>query len=78
MGHIHVCDACAAPCDDPESQVVVVNKFGIRSIKRDTTSMDHIHVCDACVVPCDDPESQMVIPIGSEGSGNFSQGDMVA
>ena len=23
MGHIHVCDAYAAPCDDPESQMVV-------------------------------------------------------
>ncbi len=23
MGHIHVCDACVAPCDDPESQMVV-------------------------------------------------------
>ncbi len=23
MGHIHVCDAYAAPCDDPEDQMVV-------------------------------------------------------
>ena len=23
MGRIHVCDACAAPCDDPESQMDV-------------------------------------------------------
>jgi hypothetical protein len=23
MGRIHVCDACVAPCDDPESQMVV-------------------------------------------------------
>jgi hypothetical protein len=23
MGHIHVCDVSAAPCDDPEDQMVV-------------------------------------------------------
>ena len=23
VGHIHVCDAYASPCDDPESQMVV-------------------------------------------------------
>jgi hypothetical protein len=25
IGHIHECDACAAPCDDPENQMVVPN-----------------------------------------------------
>jgi hypothetical protein len=25
MVHIYVCDACAAPCDDPEDQMVVAD-----------------------------------------------------
>jgi hypothetical protein len=25
MGHIHVCDVSAAPCDDPEDQMVVAH-----------------------------------------------------
>jgi hypothetical protein len=25
MGHIHVCNVSAAPCDDPEDQMVVAN-----------------------------------------------------
>jgi len=25
MGHIHVCDVSAAPCDDPEDQMVVAD-----------------------------------------------------
>jgi hypothetical protein len=26
MGHIHVCDVSAAPCDDPEDQMVVATQ----------------------------------------------------
>jgi hypothetical protein len=45
-------------------------------LKREAATMGHIHVCDVCTTPCDDPENRMVVPNGSEGSGNFSQGDM--
>ena len=41
---------------------------------KETTATGHIHVCSAYVAPCEDPECQMVVSIGSEGSGNFSQG----
>jgi hypothetical protein len=32
MGRIHVCDACVAPCDDPESQMVVPSLYRHLSI----------------------------------------------
>ena len=30
MGHIHVCDVSAAPCDDPEDQMVVAHSSLVR------------------------------------------------
>jgi hypothetical protein len=62
--------------EDRKSKGNVTSKFGTRSIKRDTVTMGHIHVCSGYVDPCEDPEDQIVLSIGSEGSGNFSQGGM--
>ncbi len=39
MGRIYVCDACAAPCDDPEDQMVVARmKHGSGIKDRDDKS----------------------------------------
>ncbi len=53
MGHIHVCDACVAPCDDPEYQMVVPGLCGgLEHLKIETRLIDERFpgVMDECLM----------------------------